>query len=194
MTTAYIIANLDQPLSRMLLEETQASLDQYNWSYQVWPAVIGKNIVDSDWSALGLRALDRGKFLRQPGAQGCFHSHFKLWQHCQCIDQPIVVLEHDAVCQAPFPLDLDLERCVWKLYPASTTRINDITGEWSRGSWAYTLTPKQARDLTVFSQQQGAQAPDKQIGSRVLRWQHLDRDLFTHNPIPRISTTSTRFF
>jgi hypothetical protein len=194
MPTAYIIANTNQPLSKTLLEETQARLDYFNWDYQIWPAVVGRNIVDSDWAALGVCALNRGKFFSQPGAQGCFHSHFTLWQHCRHIDQPIVVLEHDALCQAPFPLDLNLEHCVWKLYTATSTKNNDITGQWSRGSWAYTLTPTQALDLIVFSQQYGAQSLDKQIGSRVLNWQHLDSDLFVHNPRPRFSTTTTRVF
>lgn len=36
-----------------------------------------------------------------PSQVACFFSHVSLWAHCAEIDKPIVILEHDAVCEKP---------------------------------------------------------------------------------------------
>lgn len=194
MITAYIITDLNNQLSRILTEQTQQCLDHFGWSYKIWPAVNGFALTDQHWQRLGIRLLSLGKTAERPGAQGCIHSHFTLWQHCVELAEPIVVLEHDALAQAEFPSDLNLDHCVWRLWSADVTRQNSVSGTWSRGSWAYTLTPSQAQQLIDFSRQQGVQALDKQLGSRAVQWQSLGWDLFKHNPRPRLSQTASRLY
>ena len=104
----------------------------------------------------------------------------------------MLILEHDALAQAPWPEDLDLDQCVWKLWRPVPVKFKPTVGHWNRGAWAYTLTAKQADSLIRFTEQQGALALDKQIGSHAVQWQHYDRDLFLHNPKKRQSTTSGR--
>jgi len=194
MITAYIITDIHSKFSTALAEQTQHSLQQYGWNYCVWPAVNGFELTAHSWANLGISLLDRGKILTRPGAWGCIHSHFTLWQHCEQLGEPIVVLEHDALAQAEFPCDLDLEVGVWKLWHNHNIRHNSITGTWSRGSWAYTLTPGQSKALIEFSRSQGVQALDKQLGTRAVAWQALDWDLFQHNPSSRWSSTVFRTY
>ena len=189
MITAYIITDIHSKFSTLLAQETKNSLDLYGWNYSVWPAINGFALSDRDWRNLGITLLKRGKTPTKPGALGCIHSHFTLWQHCVLKGEPIVVLEHDALAQGKFPDSLDLDHSVWKLWSTHDIRHNDITGSWSRGSWAYTLTPTQAAELIDFSRTNGVQALDKQLGTDAVPWTSLTWDLFQHNPRPRWSST-----
>lgn len=37
-----------------------------------------------------------------PGEQGCFYSHYRLWQKCVDINEPIIIWEDDIVLRRPF--------------------------------------------------------------------------------------------
>jgi GR25 family glycosyltransferase involved in LPS biosynthesis len=37
-----------------------------------------------------------------PGVKGCFYSHYRLWQKCAELNQPIIIWEDDIVLQRPF--------------------------------------------------------------------------------------------
>ena len=194
MITAYIITDPRSTFSTLRAAETIDTLEQHHWRYKIWPAVNGFALTADDWQELGIQLLPRGKTPGRPGALGCIHSHFRLWQHCQRINEPIVILEHDALAQAGFPQDLDLEQGIWKLCTADSLKHNDITGTWSRGAWAYTLTPQQAQSLIAFSREHGVQALDKQIGSNAVAWSSLGWNLFVHNPSPRLSSTVAKIY
>jgi hypothetical protein len=195
----FIIADTDPHsphyrVSQQNLARTQAQAALHGWNTQVWPAVNGLAVTSADWSRIGVALLDRGAIVKRPGARGCWHSHWGLRQHCTDIDQPIVVLEHDAYINGPWPQDIDLDRCVWKLHgpDGRGERVNTITGEWSCGAWAYTLAPSFARQLIDFSRLNGAQAVDKQLGRSVIPWSYWLADLVTHRPAVRSSTTSPK--
>jgi GR25 family glycosyltransferase involved in LPS biosynthesis len=38
----------------------------------------------------------------RPGIQGCFYSHFRLWQKCIDLNQPIIIWEDDIVLRRPY--------------------------------------------------------------------------------------------
>jgi hypothetical protein len=189
MITAYIITDIHSQFSSNLARETSARLDQYQWQYKIWPAVNGFQLTDRDWLQQGISLLPRGKTIDRPGAWGCIHSHYTLWQHCLDINEPMVVLEHDALAQSSYPEELDLDQGVCKLWATHSLRRNAVTGTWSRGSWAYTLTPAQAESLVAFSRKYGVQALDKQLGSHAVSWHALNWDLFQHNPRCILSST-----
>jgi hypothetical protein len=196
---AFIIADTDPSsanyrISQQNLARTQAQAQLHGWTTQVWSAVNGRGVTAADWSKIGVTLLDRGAIVKRPGARGCWFSHWGLWQHCTDIDQPIVVLEHDAYITGPWPRDIDLDQCVWKLHrpDGRGERLNTITGEWSCGAWAYTLTPGFAQQLIDFSRTHGAQAVDKQLGRSVIPWQYWSSDLVQHRPAVRVSTTSPK--
>ena len=189
---AYIICDTHTAQGLETLRETESRLARFNYSYQRWPQTQGRSVTAETWQSLGIRRLDQGKWVNRPGAWGCFISHYRLWRLCRHSGEPMLILEHDALAQAPWPEDLDLDQCVWKLWRPVPVKFKPTVGHWNRGAWAYTLTAKQADSLIRFTEQQGALALDKQIGSHAVQWQHYDRDLFLHNPKKRQSTTSGR--
>ena len=195
----YIIADCDPhsgnySVSQRNLARTQHKLHEHGWSYHVWPAVNGRSIGLADWEGIGVKLLDRGAIVKRPGARGCWFSHWALWSHCAAINQPIVILEHDAFVNGAWPEDLDIEQCVWKLHrpDGRGERVNTITGEWACGAWAYTLAPTFAQQLIDFSRLNGAQAVDKQLGRAVIPWQYWRADLAIHKPAIRASTTGPK--
>ena len=56
---------------------------------------------------------------------GCSMSHYLLWKHCVCIDEPILILEHDAIFLRPLP-DFEFN---------GICMINDPIGATPRGNW-----------------------------------------------------------
>ena len=56
---------------------------------------------------------------------GCAMSHFLLWRHCVALDEPILILEHDAVFLRPWP----------EFEFRGLCQVNDPTGATRRGKW-----------------------------------------------------------
>jgi hypothetical protein len=173
-----------------VVTECLRSLDRWGWTAQRFDAVEGMTITAASWQDIGVQMLARGKMPRRPGAQGCWHSHWRLWNICADEDRPLVIIEHDGVIQQGWPGTLDIEAAVVKLYSSAPCKTNDITGSWSLGSHAYTLTPAQARSLINHAREHGAQALDKHLGDRVINWRFLGWDLVKLNPRRGASTTS----
>jgi hypothetical protein len=184
--TCYVIAH---PQSRVI-NDCIASLVKHNWKFEKVDAVDGQSITDADWKRIGIAMSDKGKISRRLGAQGCWHSHYKLWNKCETTNTPIVVMEHDAVVNGPWPVDLEINKQLVKLYSDTGYRVSPTFGRWSRGSHAYTVTPAQANRLIQHARDNGAQAVDKHLGDLVLPWIFLNQDLITLNPNRGPSITS----
>jgi hypothetical protein len=198
---AFVIADCDPlsahyAISQRNLATTLRQAGVHNWSVTVWPASNGRNISPQDWLDIGVELLPRGAIVKRPGARGCWFSHWRLWAHCVLINEPIIILEHDAYISGAWPSHIDLEQCVWKLHldDGRGLRKNSITGEWSCGAYAYTMTPNFARAIMQFSRSYGAQAVDKQLGRSVVPWQYWHENLAPHRPTVRSSTTSPKVF
>lgn len=183
---SYIIAHT----SSRVIGDCVQSLERHGWPYEIFPARDGQRVTQADWDRVGVRMMSEGKMTRRPGAQGCWLSHFALWQRCVDLDQPIIIMEHDAVVTAPWPADIDIDTCVVKLYSTAECKVNPAFGLWSKGAHAYTVTPQQAHILITDAQQRGAQALDKHLGDRVLPWTFYQTDLVMLNPARGPSSTS----
>jgi hypothetical protein len=176
--------------SSKVIGECVQSLEQHGWDYEIFPAVDGKQITLQDWLRIGVAMSSEGKMPRRPGAQGCWFSHFSLWQRCYRQKEPVVILEHDALVTAPWPTDIDIDTQLVKLYSTAECKVNPAFGLWSKGAHAYTLTPTQAQILITDARQRGAQAVDKHLGNQVLPWTFYHRDLVVLNPRRGPSSTS----
>ena len=182
----YVIAHTSSPV----VSDCVQSLEQHGWRYELVPAVDGNKVTQADWRRAGVIMSDLGKMTRRPGAQGCWLSHFALWQRCVDTQQPAVILEHDALVTAPWPEDLDIDTQLIKLYNSAECKVNPRFGLWSKGSHAYTVTPQQARVLIADAQRGQAQSVDKHLGDRVLPWTFYKDNLVVLNPRRGRSTTS----
>ncbi len=184
--TCYVIAHTGS----RVIDECIASLRKYNWKFEKFNAVNGQTITQADWQRIGISLSDKGKMSKRLGAQGCWHSHYELWNKCLIANEAIVIMEHDAVVNGPWPENLDIDTKLVKLYISAESKVNPAYGRWSKGAHAYTLTPYQARTLIDHARQHGAQAVDKHLGDLVLPWTFLDQDLVTLNPQRGPSSTS----
>ncbi len=171
------------------IADCKESLQKFNWDFEIYPAVDGWLISPADWQKIGV-AIGGGKLASRPGAQGCWHSHFRLWERCCESNQDMIVLEHDVIVTDRCP-DIVMPDTLVKLYTHAPVKSHPVYGTWSKGSHAYTLSPKCANDLIVFARENGAQALDKHLGDKVLSWQFYHKDLVMLNPGRARSTTST---
>lgn len=187
---ALIISDSQSQFGLSVLAETEQALDLWGYTYQRFPQTPGSDITGETWRSLGIRPVLQGKWQNRPGAWGCLISHYRLWTEVAEAKDPVIVLEHDALAQQAFPGDLDTDQCVWKLWKPQPQKFKPTVGYWSRGSWAYTLTPRQAQSLIGFTRQHGALVSDKQLGTLAVAVQHWREDVFLHNPRPRHSTVS----
>lgn len=182
----YVIAHGSSPV----VMDCVRSLEQHGWQYELFRAIDGRKITQQDWRNIGITMSQHGKITQRPGAQGCWLSHHAIWTKCIQNNQPVIVLEHDAVVTEPWPMDLDYNSQLIKLYKSAQCKINPAFGLWSKGSHAYTLTPAQAQQIIDHARERGAQAVDKHLGDQVLPWTFFDRDLVQLNPRRGRSTTS----
>jgi len=99
--SAYIISLKDNELSQIFTRRCIDSCEQVGQLYKVWDAfngTSGKITIPNhlkDKQYLGWLKLYNTSLT--PTQVACFFSHFSLWCHCIEIDQPIVILEHDAL-------------------------------------------------------------------------------------------------
>ena len=181
----YVISH---PESRDI-SSCKKSLQKFGWDFEIYPAVDGWSLSAADWQKIGVK-IGGGKIAARPGAQGCWHSHFDLWQRCIDLGQDIIVLEHDVLVTDCCPSMSDPDTLV-KLYTTAPVKTHPIYGSWSKGSHAYILTPKCADQLITFARIHGAQALDKHLGDKVLPWRFYHKDLVLLNPARSRSSTST---
>ena len=82
------------------------------------------------WTQSGVRHCPKTGLRQHPYGQlepkvGCSMSHYLLWQRCVELDQPILILEHDAVFLRPLPEFEFNGICM----------INDPEGATHQGAW-----------------------------------------------------------
>lgn len=129
----------------------------------------------------------KDKKMLEPGTRGCFASHYSLWLKCIDLDEPIVILEHDAILLKPVKklLRKTIDVCHLDPYNPYSNSYNDdvtidngvgiqdyenardkekrITGKYFRGAYGYILKPQGAQKLVEFVKNWGAFTADRTI-------------------------------
>jgi hypothetical protein len=187
---SYIIT-LDTDHSKKLLQDCISSCQKWGWSAEPFPATLGTAVTALDYKRAGLYLNPNTKIYQRPGAQGCFFSHWRLWHRCIELNEPIVVLETDAVVRGPMP-QLDLSLGIQKFHQDRGTKTG-TTGTWSKGAHAYALNPQQAAALIAGIQATEVKPSDKCIGTQFVHWQHWDWNLVELNSRRGPSTTAKPF-
>jgi GR25 family glycosyltransferase involved in LPS biosynthesis len=176
----YVIALKGHRYSEAQLNNCLETAKKYDWQVEVSWAVDGSTITEKTWRDLNLTMTGDGKIGKRPGVQGCFLSHWRLWHKCIELDQQIIVLEHDAIIQTQWQ-PVDASEKLTKLHTAYKDKENQHTGHWGASTHAYTLIPKQAKNLIDFSKQNGARPTDVLMGDRVVNWRYLDHMMVDRN-------------
>ena len=183
--------------AQQILPQTLHHCNQYGWVVEVVNAVYGYTLTELDWQHFGFQIPKKStgrpeKFGNLPGAQGCFLSHYKLWQHCVELGQPIVVLEDDAEVLSPMP-EIVTDKDLIKLHNPRQMHEHGKLGLWAPGAFAYWLTPQGATKLIDFSKNVCPGHTDKLIGSNVLDWDYLNPHIVKLGPRIGSSTNPTRY-
>jgi GR25 family glycosyltransferase involved in LPS biosynthesis len=174
---AFVITLKNHRLSESLTQECLYSAKKHNWDVQVFNAINGNNVTDTTWINIGVIPLINKYGMSRPGTQGCFLSHFTLWKKCLELNREIVIVEHDAIFEAPWDEQLTSKDQLVKLTkfrPNKGYRQDEYAGTWSPGAIAYLINPKQAKQLITFAKTVGALPTDVAIGSNVVDFINLD--------------------
>lgn len=111
---------------------------------------------------------DAGKILR-PGVVGCFYSHYRLWQKCLELNEPILIFEDDVLFERNYiPVEWDevMLLCTGKeahkhdfyaekLYnPVDEPGVVKLHNTSMPGAVGYGITPKGAKKLVEYYQEE----------------------------------------
>ena len=164
----FVIALKDHPVSEKQLQDCLASAMKYQWDVEVFWGVYGNTLTDDSWSTIGVKPN-----MKKVGEKGCWFSHYYLWAKCLELNEPIVVLEHDAIIQTNWR-PLEINNALIKLHshyrkdPNSIKWKHPITGQWSPSTHAYCLTPNHAEILINAAKSLGAYSADVHMGSNII--------------------------
>jgi GR25 family glycosyltransferase involved in LPS biosynthesis len=189
---AYIIYLPEIPHSVEIANEAVIAAGQFRINAELFPGINGLYCKDL-FEIIGIKKL-LSKNMKVPGVQGCFLSHFKLWQYCVEIQETILILEHDGILLREIPLDvekhfteiLNLDPCDQfsdeynenilrtQLYPIeynSLIHVNNkhhLAGYYIPGAYGYLIKPKGAQKLIDWALKKGALPTDKHIGTNTV--------------------------
>jgi GR25 family glycosyltransferase involved in LPS biosynthesis len=171
---AFIIRKPNDELSEKLADECSISLKNFGIEPFKFDGVYFNH--DEIISKKNLKFFEKMKQHRKEslGIKGCFLSHFLLWEKCLELNEPIMILEHDALMIRPLPtniLNLFTHHCILDyavhylnyeeiianecdLKITEYSRINsekfgfkDINQNHVRGSHAHIVTPLGAKTI-----------------------------------------------
>jgi glycosyl transferase family 25 len=141
---------------------------KYFWNLEIFDAIDGNNENLSDYS---LKPTDFSKKCKsafnRSGVVGCFLSHYKLWQKCIELNEPIGIFEHDIIFQKYHPTNINFEEI---LRLDKLPKGKDYgTGDWWEGSHAYFISPNGAKKLINWVDTYGAYPSDVMLGSKIVK-------------------------
>jgi hypothetical protein len=173
----FVIAIKGHAVSEKQLQDCLDSGKKHGWHIETFWGVDGRTITDNTWITEGIFARLDKPTMSKPGVQGCFLSHWNLWKKCVELNEPLIVLEHDAIIQGRWQ-SLEINDSIIKLhryYKQKNPKYDDDTGLWSASGHAYCLLPAHADTLIKFVKNKGAFEVDRIIGDKVIPFTHLGK-------------------
>ena len=158
----FIITLTNLPASAAATERCIKSAQQYGEDddLEIMPAIDKFQALDF-FTQHGLTWNARATGHNSLAGMGCFSSHFKLWLRCIELDEPIIVLEHDAIFRASLPA-LKFKHVIVLGRPTYDSLLHIVEGinpsprraisqpwEALAGTHAYAIKPAGARKLVT---------------------------------------------
>jgi hypothetical protein len=173
----FVIAIKGHPVSESLLKDCLDSAEKFSWDIEVFWGINGSTLTETDWKNIGVIPLLSKPTMNRRGTWGCFFSHWILWNKCLQLNEPIVVLEHDAIIQESWKA-IEIDSSMIKLhryYKQKNIKYDDNSGIWSPSTHAYCILPKHAELLINFAKSIGGYETDRMMGNKVLSVEHLGK-------------------
>lgn len=158
----FVIGLPAYPKSMMQVQCAIESGRHVGWNLELFSGTDG---TIADLSAHGITVNQQDAKCRDmmtlPGVRGCFLSHWRLWNLCSSLNEPIGIFEHDIEFLTG-PPNIEFEH-VLKLEGFMLKKPRPA-GAWYEGARAYILKPAGAKLLIDWVKQQGALPADVNIG------------------------------
>lgn len=173
----FVIALKGHPISMPQLNNCLLSAKTHGWEIEVFWATNGKTLSLESWNSIGVKPLLHKGSMDKLGTWGCFFSHWNLWNKCVELNEPIIILEHDAIIESVWK-ELEITDSVIKLHEPvfsddPTWKYPDPDSGWGTCSThAYCITPEHAEKLINFVKRVGGYATDRIIASYVVNVKH----------------------
>jgi hypothetical protein len=162
----------------------QTGVEQ-GWNLKRFDAVDGRKITYENLPEYGLK-LDTShkkqiQAMHRPGVFGNFLTHWKLWNLCVELNEPIGCFEHDIIFKKPPPVDILHFEDLLKLDRIKQQKPYGTGACW-QGAHAHIIKPAGAKKLIEWGKIRGVQPADVMIGDAVCKIEfNLDR-LIEFNP------------
>jgi GR25 family glycosyltransferase involved in LPS biosynthesis len=155
----YIIRLESHELSRAWSLHAMTTGQALGWNLEYCPGVDGR---ETDLAQHGI-AIYQGhkkcvRYMARPGTQGCFLSHWQLWNQCVTRSEPMAIFEHDVeflVSPSSSWPDTDVVK-LEGFRPSKPI----AAGQWWEGARAYVITPKGASKIIAWVVKYGAMPAD----------------------------------
>lgn len=159
---AYIIRIPGNEKSQRLARRCSESCDQVDQPWQYWDAYdgTGSEIVAPQHSINDsfMRMVKITDHYMTRSEVACALSHISLWRECALLDQPIVILEHDAVMLAPYRFHTMFNSICylggseqveqgWKILPTPPHSTDGTNYHFICRAHAYAIDPTMAKNL-----------------------------------------------
>jgi GR25 family glycosyltransferase involved in LPS biosynthesis len=166
-------------------EQAYNSAVTHGWDVEYFEGVNGQNETLEEYNIFpNPRHRKSAKAFKRKGTVGCFLSHYKLWQKCIDIGEPMCILEHDVTIHQCFP-KLNFSDII-KLATGPKAKPIYI-GNWWAGAMAYCVSPHGADKLINFVNANGAMPADTMLCDGVVNLEFYD-------PINSVVTYTTDDF
>lgn len=183
----------DNKVSKELANELIISLENFSIDYEIFDAIYG-NDIEPVWKDKNLKFFHKqNENKKLPGVKGCFLSHYILWEKCVKINEPILILEHDALIIKKIPkniLELDYEVLnldyasrvetdyeahlnsdkgeeikPWPIAPKKKGWLSQASKSSIKGIHAYIIKPLGAKKLVIKAKENGTVPADIHVNS-----------------------------
>jgi hypothetical protein len=171
----FVIAIKGHSVSESQLRDCLNSAEKFSWNIETYWGVNGKTLTEKSWNEIGVTPILNKPTMQRKGTWGCFFSHWNLWHRCIQLEEPIIVLEHDAIIQEAWrPIEInDAMIKLHRYYKHKNPKYDDHSGLWSPSTHAYCILPTHAEKLINFARRVGGYETDRMMGNHVLKIEHL---------------------
>lgn len=189
---AFVIVLKQSQLAQQISNEAVPAAEKHGVTLEVYDAVLGYDSAGL-FERYGIDKFLNYTIIDKPGHQGCFLSHFELWQKCVELDEPIIVLEHDGIFIRDLPNDvldhfdevlrLDCFQAFLNGYDEKVNASLDqpidyyrrpadyeyhSSGGYYVGAYGYIIKPQGARKLIDHAQSRGVVCTEAHIGLNIV--------------------------
>jgi len=189
---AFAIVLKESELAQTISAKAVADAALHGVALEIYDAVLGYNSRPL-FEKYGIDKFLNYTIIDKPGHQGCFLSHFELWQKCVKLDEPVIILEHDGIFIRDLPEDvldhfdevlrLDCFQAFVKDYDEKVKASLDqpidyyrrpadyeyhSSGGYYVGAYGYIIKPQAAQKLIDHAQQRGVVCTEAHLGLKIV--------------------------